>query len=299
MGPSAKGPFEIDKQMAQRMLLAPINDNGRYNSDVVKPVANAADLVQQSRALWTIDFGVMPLEEAKEYTLPFAYLLEHVYPIRSQNRRASYAEKWWQYAEARPGMRAALKNCVRYIATPAVAKHRIFVWKTIDVLCNQRNLVFARDDDYFFGVLQGKAHELWALHTGSTLEDRPCYTPTSTFETFPFPWAPGHELQDDPCVEAIAEAARELVTLRDAWLNEAGLSAAELKQRTLTNLYNKRPDWLDFAHRQLDVAVCDAYGWPHDLSDEEILERLLALNLERSASRGTVAVTPDREDLEN
>ena len=72
---------------------------------------------------------------------------------------------------------------------------------------------------------------------------------------------------------------------RDAWLNPPGASEAELKKRTLTNLYNERPDWLDLAHCKLDAAVLDAYGWPHNLSDEEILERLLALNLERTATQ--------------
>jgi type II restriction/modification system DNA methylase subunit YeeA len=84
--------------------------------------------------------------------------------------------------------------------------------------------------------------------------------------------------------EQVTEAAaRELVEKRDAWLNPPGASQAELKKRTLTNLYNQRPTWLDLAHRKLDEAVLDAYGWPHELSDEEILERLLALNLERAA----------------
>jgi hypothetical protein len=84
-------------------------------------------------------------------------------------------------------------------------------------------------------------------------------------------------------VLAIATAPRELVEKRDAWLNPAGASEAELKKRTLTNLYNLRPTWLDLAHRKLDEAVFVAYGWPADLSDEEILARLLQLNLERAA----------------
>jgi hypothetical protein len=119
----------------------------------------------------------------------------------------------------------------RYIATPAVAKHRIFVWVPPEVLCNQRNLVFARHDDYFFGILQSKPHELWALRTGSTLEDRPCYTPTTTFDTFPFPWHPGQEEQADPKVQAIAGAARDLVCLRDPWLAGEGLPDLLLNQR--------------------------------------------------------------------
>ena len=61
------------------------------------------------------------------------------------------------------------------------------------------------------------------------------------------------------------------------------LRPSSLKERTLTNLYNQRPTWLDMAHSKLDRAVLDAYGWPHDVADEEILARLLALNLERAA----------------
>ncbi|MDQ6694527.1 MAG: class I SAM-dependent DNA methyltransferase, partial [Chloroflexota bacterium] len=106
------------------------------------------------------------------------------------------------------------------------------------------------------------------------------------FETYPFPWPPGKEPTDDPRVQAIAEAARELVEKRDRWLNPEGASEAELKKRTLTNLYNERPTWLQLAHKRLDEAVLDAYGWQHDIGDEEILERLLVLNLERAAGVG-------------
>ncbi len=83
-------------------------------------------------------------------------------------------------------------------------------------------------------------------------------------------------------MEAIAAAARELVEKRDNWLNPPGAPESELKKRTLTNLYNQNPTWLQLAHQKLDRAALDAYGWPHDVSDEEILERLLALNLARA-----------------
>jgi hypothetical protein len=83
-------------------------------------------------------------------------------------------------------------------------------------------------------------------------------------------------------VQAIAQATKELVEQRDRWLNAEGLSEADKKKRTLTNLYNQRPTWLDLAHKRLDEAVFAAYGWNSDLPDEEILEKLLALNLERS-----------------
>ena len=63
-------------------------------------------------------------------------------------------------------------------------------------------------------------------------------------------------------------------------------SAAKLKKRTLTNLYNERPAWLANAHQRLDAAVFAAYGWPADMSDDVLLGRLLALNLERATKSG-------------
>jgi len=145
---------------------------------------------------------------------------------------------------------------------------------------------------YFFGVLQSWPHELWARRLGTQVREAESgarYTPSTTFETYSFPWPPGREPADDPRVAAIGTAARALVEQRDRWLNPEGASEAELKQRTLTNLYNQRPTWLDLAHTKLDRAVLDAYGWPHDIADEEILVRLLALNLERAVGQGGVA----------
>ena len=125
----------------------------------------------------------------------------------------------------------------------------------------------------------------WSLAIGMVVGvgNDPRCTSATTLETFPVPWPPGHEPAGDPRVEAIAAAARDLVAKRDAWLNPEGASESELKKRTLTNLYNQRPTWLDLAHRTLDHAVLDAYDWPPDESDEDILARLLALNLERAA----------------
>jgi type II restriction/modification system DNA methylase subunit YeeA len=270
--------FDISPEIAQRMLEAPLNPNGHTNAKVVHPWVNGSDIVKRPRNMWVIDFGVdMPLEEAALYEMPFQYIETNVKPKYESTRK-----KWWIHERSRPEMREALEGLSRFIATARVSKHRLFMWLSGDTIPDSATVVFARDDDYFFGVLHSHPHEIWSLRQGTSLEDRPRYTPTTTFETFPFPWPPGTETADDPHVQAIAQAAAELVTKRDAWLNPPGLDEKALSKRTLTNLYNQRPTWLDLLHKRLDAAVAGAYGWPADLSDEEILERLLALNLERA-----------------
>jgi type II restriction/modification system DNA methylase subunit YeeA len=285
MGDIKGGAFDVQDDLARSWLAMPPNPNGRPNKDVVRPWVNGLDVTRRARRMWIIDFGVSMSEgDASLYQAPFEHVLRHVKPERDANRRERRRKLWWIHAETHPAMRDALSVLSRYIATPTVARHRIFIWLPADVLADHQLIVFAREDDYFFGVLHAKPHELWALRMGTWLGvgNDPRYTPTTTFETFPFPWPPGCEPAGDPRVEAIAQAARELVEQRDRWLNPEGTGEAELKRRTLTNLYNERPTWLDLAHRRLDRAVLDAYGWPHDLPDDEILARLLTLNLERA-----------------
>jgi type II restriction/modification system DNA methylase subunit YeeA len=208
----------------------------------------------------------------------------------------------------------------RYIATPTVAKHRLFVWIDRAVCPDHQLIAIARDDDTTFGILHSRFHEAWSLRLGTSLEDRPRYTPTTTFETFPFPTGltpniPAKDCADDPRAERIAAAAKRLDELRRAWLNPPDLveivpevtptaaageqprrypdrilpknaeAAVKLKERTLTNLYNQRPRWLADAHYALDHAVAAAYGWPEDISTEDALARLLALNLERARAQ--------------
>jgi type II restriction/modification system DNA methylase subunit YeeA len=200
------------------------------------------------------------------------------------------------------------------MATSQVAKHRIFVWLDSTIQPHQTVIAIARDDDTSFGILHSRFHELWSLRMGTSLEDRPRYTPSTTFETFPFPDGltpniPAAAYADDPRAQAIAAAAARLNELRENWLNPADLvqrvpevvpgypdrilprderAAKELSKRTLTNLYNARPQWLANAHAALDVAVADAYGWGADwragtMTDDDILARLFALNQQRAA----------------
>ena len=280
MGDTKGGPFDIDADTAGRLLASP-NPDGRSNADVVRPWVNGLDIASRSRGMWIIDFGIdMPEREAALYEAPFEYVREHVRPERARNRRAAYAERWWLHVEPRSGMRKALAGLPRYLATPIVTKHRLFVWLTPGVLADHALIVFARDDDYAFGALHSRVHEVWARATGTQVREAESgfrYTPTSTFETFPLP------RPSDAQRDAIAEAARDLDRLRNGWLNPPGLSEADLAERTLTNLYNARPTWLAQAHDRLDAAVLAAYGWPPDLDSEELLTRLLALNLTRAS----------------
>jgi type II restriction/modification system DNA methylase subunit YeeA len=283
MGDTKGGPFDIPGDLARQMLATTGNPNGRPNSDVVRPWVNGLDITRRPRDMWIIDFGTdMSLEEAALYEAPFEYANEHVRPAREKSRTTK--DEWWLHERPRVDMRRALEGLSRFLCTPTTSKYRIFVWIDGATLPHNATIAFARDDDYFFGVLHSRAHELWALRMGTSLGvgNDPRYTPTTCFETFPLPWPPGKEPDDDPRVEAISAAARRLDELRRNWLNLEGASESELKRRTLTNLYNQRLTWLENAHARLDDAVFAAYGWPPDITDEEILKNLLALNLERA-----------------
>ncbi|MGR0185420.1 class I SAM-dependent DNA methyltransferase [Azospirillum aestuarii] len=322
MGDTKGGAFDVPGQLARTWLTAPINPNGRSNTDILRPWVNGMDVTRRSAGKWIIDFGwEMEEERAAFYEAPFGHVERYVKPERAKNKRDAYRRFWWRHVEPRPGMWSKLSGLSRYIVTPTVAKHRIYAWLPLPVCPDHQLIVIARDDEAMFGILHSRFHELWALRLGTSLEDRPRYTPSSTFETFPFPKGltpdlPVTAYTSDPRAQAIAEAAKLLSDLREAWLNPPDLvervpevvpgfpdrliprddkAAAILKKRTLTNLYNERPAWLVNAHRKLDEAVAAAYGWPADLSDEDVLSRLLALNLARSSPVGMEVALAEQE----
>ena len=297
MGDTKGGAFDIPGELARQWLRLPLNPNGRPNADVLKPWRNAMDVTRRSADKWIIDFGWKMSEvEAALYEAPFAYIAEHVKPERLKNNREAYRLNWWRHVEARPAMFKALAGLSRCTATPTVAKHRLMVSLQQGICPDHQLIAVTREDDTTFGILQSRFHELWALRLGTWLGvgNDPRYTPSTTFETFPFPEGltpdiPAADYADDPRAIAIAEAAAELNRLREAWLNPPDLvriepevfpgypdrilprdvaAARVLKTRTLTNLYNARPAWLDMAHRRLDAAVAAAYGWPEKTQAE-------------------------------
>lgn len=324
IGDQKSGPFEIDSNLAAMWLKAPINPNERPNSDVLKPWINGDDLLDRSQGRWIIDFGLGPtrprnggipgelyLDEtsASFYEAPFQYALQHVKPARLGSGSAKRSPNWFLHIWPRPEMRRRIREIGRYIATVIHSKHRVFRWYESAVLPSHALAVIGSNSDVMFGLLQSRVHEIWSLVLCSALEDRPRYTPNTTFETFPFP---DGIKADSPT--SVADAAKALDLKRERWLNPEGADVANLKKRTLTALYNEREaggaTWLNNLHRDLDRAVLAAYGWS-DLAEplfaaedalraanpqgdalglalgrtepgQALLGRLLALNLERS-----------------
>jgi type II restriction/modification system DNA methylase subunit YeeA len=323
------GRFEITQQEALRLLNEP-NPSRKPNSDVVRPWLNGLDVTRRPKNYWIIDFNRRDEEAAAQYAAPYLYVRTYVLPTRTENKRGHRRENWWLHAETGGGLRAATSLLARFPATLSTSKHRLFVWLQPPTFPDQQLYVFARTDDYFFGVLHSRFHEVWALKLGTRLETRPRYTPTTCFETFPFP-----EPTDEQKLD-ISTAAKELNELRENWLNPPewtttrilefpgatdgpwsrfvvdpdprGIGtvrypvlesrdedfAAKLAKRTLTNLYNERPAWLANAHAKLDAAVAAGYGFPLDLTDDQILERLLALNRQRFAEEKSAPKKPPR-----
>ncbi|MEO8429141.1 MAG: type IIL restriction-modification enzyme MmeI, partial [Verrucomicrobiota bacterium] len=240
------GPFDLLDADGIKLLTTP-NPHGKPNSDVLRLRVTAYDILRRGEAGWIIDFGVdRKPDECVGYEGPWKYATDFIKPVRESNRRKKMAEKWWIHGEARPGMRRKLDGLSRVLVTPEVSKHRIFVWLPTTFLPDHKLRAIAFDSDLWFGILHSHIHEAWALKQGSRLQTRPCYTPTTCFETFPFPFRddlvepavnveaelnaakhyPHIVSREEPPLRnrdeeraAIADAAKELNELRERWLN--------------------------------------------------------------------------------
>lgn len=316
--------FELEPDLAREFLKSAGNPHARPNSDVLRPTLNGDDFNGTRPDKWVIDFGTDATEsDSSKYEKPFEHVHRYVksfrqrldengeFAVRAKNER----EKWWLHARARPAMREAFSGYQRYIATPMVTSYRNFGFLPSSILPDQKLVVFARDDFVFFGILESIFHLVWTRATCSWIGSGNdiTYAKLAVFETFPFPEnltpdIPAADYADDHHAKEIAEAAGELNRLRENWLNPSDLAnrnpevvrgypdrltpkdekaANELKKRTLTNLYSARPKWLDHAHKDVDKAVAEAYGWGEDwgdgkLTEDEILARLYKLNQERA-----------------
>jgi hypothetical protein len=281
-GIDSTGDFDIPGTIAIEWLKLP-NPSGVKNSDVLKPYLTGKDITEAPKNLFIIDFFQMNVEAAAQYIVPFEYVLKEIKPTRDKKKDKPLREKWWLYQRSRPELRKAIFGKKKYIATVRHMKHRVFIWVDSSFLPDSAFVVFPSESDYLHGLLNSGVHIIWGLATGTAIGPTPRYTSTSCFETFPFP---------RPTPEQSAEIEKASVYLEQCRAHLKG------KGKTLTEAYNALEDCrknpsptheaytLMDAHERLDKTVYAAYGWTYPLSEDEILEKLLALNLERAAAQG-------------
>jgi hypothetical protein len=260
----------------------------------IRPYLNGRDLTATSRNVMVIDlFGLTLNDVRSKFPEVYQWVYDHVKPERDQNNRATYRDNWWIHGEARSNFRPALKDVKRYIATVETAKHRIFVFLDSAILPDNKLVNIAVDDAWLLGVLSSRIHECWALATGGRqgVGNDPNYNKSRCFDPFPFP----------DCTAAQKETIRQLAETIDAHRKRQQSLHPEL---SLTKMYNvlealREGREIDAKEKQiyedglvailrelhdsLDAAVAAAYGWPADLSDEDILFRLVELNTARAA----------------
>jgi hypothetical protein len=306
--------FIVSPEEATALGLGQVPDLERH----IRPYRNGRDLTDKPRGVMVIDlFGLTAEEVRSRYPAVFQWVFERVKPERDQNNRPKLKRDWWLFGEPRQGWRAMSAGLARYIATVETAKHRLFQFLDAAILPDHKLINIALDDGFFLGVLSSRVHVIWALATGSTLEDRPVYPKTQCLETFPFPDA------DTGLTDALRERIRHHAEAIDAHRKRVLAAHAEL---TLTGLYNVlealragQPlspkeqavhqaglvSVLASLHDELDEAVLAAYGWS-DLAaslvgrpgattplpdkppeqaaaEEELLARLVACNARRAA----------------
>jgi hypothetical protein len=267
----------------------------------IRPYRNGRDLTATPRNVMVIDlFGLDAEEVRTRFPAVYQWVYERVKPERDQNNRASYRNNWWIHGEPRANLQPALAGLSRYIATVETSKHRFFVFLDASILPDNMLVNIALDDAFHLGVLSSRIHVTWALAAGGRLGvgNDPRYNKSRCFEPFPFPAA------SDAQQARIRAVAEEL----DAHRKRQQAAHPKL---TLTDIYNvldklRRGETLTARERQvheqglasvlrqlhdeLDAAVAEAYGWPADLPDDEILARLVALNAERAAEEAAGVV---------
>jgi hypothetical protein len=282
--------FIVTPKEAEELGLGRVVDLERH----IRPYRNGRDLTATPRNVMVIDlFGLTAEEVRARFPAVYQWVYERVKPERDQNNRASYRDNWWIHGEPRAALRPALAGLSRYIATVETSRRRFFVFLDAAILPDNKLVNIALDDAYFLGVLSSRVHVTWALAAGSWLGvgNDPVYVKTACFEKFPFPAATDAQ---PARIRAIAErldshrkrqqAQHPKLTLTDMYNVLEKLRAGEpLSARDKTVHEQGLVSVLRQLHDELDAAMFDAYGWPVTLTDEEILERLVALNAARAA----------------
>jgi len=266
---------------------------------VVHPYRHGRDLTDTPRGVMVIDlFGLSEAQVRDRYPVVYQHVREHVKPERDQNNDRSRRENWWLFGRSNAELRAALVGLPRFIATVETAKHRVFMFLDGATVPDNMLIAIASDDAFHLGVLGSRVHVAWALAAGALMGvgNTPRYSKSRCFDPFPFPEA------TEPQKTMVRDLAERL---------DAHRKAAQGRGATITGMYNflvklrsgepfndrereqhevAQTEILRQLHDELDAAVADAYGWPVDLPEADILVNLVALNKERAAeeARGVV-----------
>jgi hypothetical protein len=289
-----------------------LEKNNKLSKDTrfVRPYVIGRDLTQRSTDRLVIDLFGLTLEQAqREAPAILQRLLETVKPLRDQNNRATYRERWWLYGEQRTGLRTATKDLKRYIATCRTATHRTFQFVRGDTVVESTAIAIALEDAVSLGVLSSRAHVVWSLAAGGRLGigNDPRYNNSVCFEPYPFPVCGEKEATR---VAALAEqlddhrkrqqAQHPELTVTGMYNVLAKMRAGEvLSAKDKTIHEHGLVSLLRKIHDDLDAAVFDAYGWSHDLSDEQLLVKLVALNADRAEEERKGLVRWLRPDFQN
>lgn len=258
---------------------------------VIKDYRNGKDLTDRPRGVQVIDlFGLSAEGARKSWPAVYQWVLERVKPERDQNNRATYRNNWWIFGEPRRDLRPMLEGLPRYIATTETSKHRMFQFLDASILPDNMLVCMALSDAFHLGVLSSRVHVAWSLAAGGTLEDRPRYNKTLCFDPFPFPACSPEAMDKIRQLGERLDAHRKRQQEQHPGLTMTGMynvlealregRALTAKEKTIHE--EGLVSVLREIHDDLDRAVFAAYGWPATLSDEEILERLVALNAERA-----------------
>jgi hypothetical protein len=282
--PADGGGFILDAEKANELL----SRTEALYKEVVRPYLTSDDIAEdprQAASRYIVDFGLMRLEDAMKWPAALRIVEERVKPFRAKNRRKLYRERWWTFAEPRPGMRAAVAGLSRYIAGTRHGVRLHFCWCDPWTLASDATNIFAFEDDYYLGVLLSSAHRHWAWAQSSTIRLDIRYTPTAAFGTFPWP------TPTDAHRDAIASSARAIIERREDICVEREIG--------LTKLYNEIADGayqdLGALHRQLDEAVAGAYGWPAKTAHDPVESNRLLLELNQEIAAGKIEYAPFAE----
>jgi len=259
--------------------------------DHVRPYRNGNDVMSISRNLFVIDMlGLSESEVRSEFPEIYQHLMDNVKPDRDANRRPSIRDNWWLFAEPRKRIRPALAHIGRYIVTVETSKHRVFQFLESEILPDHKLIAIALSDSAHLTVLSSQTHILWSLAQGTLLEDRPVYPKSRCLDPFPFPTLSDVQKttlrtlgEDLDAHRKRQQAAHPKLTLTQMYNVLERLRAGDTIEGKDKEIYDQGLiGILRDLHDRIDAAVADAYGWPVDLSDEEILLRLVALNKERA-----------------